>query len=136
MENCRTLLLEGHERGRDQHHRVLPHLPESQSGAASRPLPAVSEPFERVAWDITGPLMEIDDGFKYVLVVTDYLTQWAEIYPLKSVTARSVASRLLEFICQHLAPMVILADRARYFRGRVVKRLCTLFGTLRSFTSP
>ena len=70
-----------------------------------QPLPAVSYPFVRIAWDVIGPLQTTrTTEYKYILTVTDYLTRYVEAYPLKHNNAEAVATRLLTHICQYGAP--------------------------------
>ncbi|GFU28421.1 retrovirus-related Pol polyprotein from transposon 412 [Trichonephila clavipes] len=42
----------------------------------------VGAPFERIAFDILGPLPRTASGNKYLLVVMDYFTKWPEVYPI------------------------------------------------------
>ena len=42
----------------------------------------VGAPMERVAFDLIGPLPLSHKGNKYVLIVSDYFTKWAEGYPM------------------------------------------------------
>ncbi|GFU78523.1 retrovirus-related Pol polyprotein from transposon 412 [Trichonephila clavipes] len=42
----------------------------------------VGAPFERIAFDILGPLPRTVSGNKYLLVVMDYFTKWPEVYPI------------------------------------------------------
>ncbi|GFY27539.1 hypothetical protein TNCV_2071571 [Trichonephila clavipes] len=42
----------------------------------------VGAPFERIAFDILGPLPRTS-GNKYLLVVMDYFTKWPEVYPIR-----------------------------------------------------
>ncbi|GFU77261.1 retrovirus-related Pol polyprotein from transposon 412 [Trichonephila clavipes] len=39
-------------------------------------------PFDRIAFDILGPLPRTAPGNKYLLVVMDYFTKWPEVYPI------------------------------------------------------
>ncbi|GFV77191.1 retrovirus-related Pol polyprotein from transposon 412 [Trichonephila clavipes] len=43
----------------------------------------VGAPFERIAFDILGPLPRTVSGNKYLLVVMDYFTKWPEVYPIR-----------------------------------------------------
>lgn len=44
----------------------------------------VSEPFERTALDIVGPLPITTEGNRYVLVFVDHFTKFEEALPLKA----------------------------------------------------
>lgn len=47
----------------------------------------VGDSLDVVAVDILSGLPATKDGYKYVLVVTDYFTKWTEAYPLKEAEA-------------------------------------------------
>ena len=45
------------------------------------------EPFVRVSIDIAGPYNTTNKGNLYILVVSDYFTNWVEPYPLNDQEA-------------------------------------------------
>ena len=47
----------------------------------------VGEPLDIVAVDILSGLPTTSQGYKYILVITDYFTKWAEAYPLSDAEA-------------------------------------------------
>ena len=49
-----------------------------------------------VAVDILGPFPESQIGNSYVLVVSNYLTQWVEVYPIPNQEAATIAKKLTE----------------------------------------
>ncbi|CAC5421618.1 Retrovirus-related Pol polyprotein from transposon 17.6 [Mytilus coruscus] len=51
----------------------------------------VGEPLERVSLDILGPVTQTYKGNKYVIVVTDYFTRYAEAYGVPDIEAQTVA---------------------------------------------
>jgi len=51
------------------------------------PLPIMSEPFQRIAMDIVGPLPKSHIGKRFVLVVCDYATRYPEAVPLRTTDA-------------------------------------------------
>ena len=58
--------------------------------AAQAPLGTItaSHPFDKISWDIMGPLPPITQGNRYVLVMTDLFSKWTEAFPLKPLTVR------------------------------------------------
>ena len=79
---------------------------------------AVSEPLQRVAMDLLGPLDETERGNKYILVVVDYLSKWVEGYPLKDMTATTCADVFTrEFVCRYGFPLQVHSDQGRQFES-------------------
>nr|VZI50447.1 unnamed protein product [Spirometra erinaceieuropaei] len=52
-------------------------------------------PFERVGIDVIGPLPFTPADDRYILVMVDYFTKWAEAVPLRRQDAASVTNALL-----------------------------------------
>jgi len=50
----------------------------------------VGQPFDRIGMDIVGPLPTTEQGNKYIVVATDYLTKWPEAQALTNTKAISV----------------------------------------------
>ena len=95
-----------------------------------------SSPFEKVAWDIMGPLPETKRGNKYILVLTDLFTKWVEAFPLKETSAETLAGVLYtEFICRFGLPKYIHSDQGRNLCGKVMQSLCGLLGIQRTNTT-
>ncbi|GFV21181.1 retrovirus-related Pol polyprotein from transposon 297 [Trichonephila clavipes] len=68
----------------------------SRKGPRKRPrgrlqLYNVGAPFERIAFDILGPLPRSSEGNNNILVVMDYFTKWPEAYPISDQEASTVA---------------------------------------------
>ena len=95
-----------------------------------------SSPFEKVAWDIMGPLPETKRGNKYILVLTDLFTKWVEAFPLKETSAETLAGVLYnEFICRFGLPKYIHSYQGRNLCGKVMQSLCGLLGIQRTNTT-
>ncbi|CAF4258980.1 unnamed protein product, partial [Rotaria magnacalcarata] len=66
----------------------------------------VSEPWHTVGIDTTGPFTKTRRGNSFILVVVDYFTKWAELFPLQSIKAATIAQVFLdEVICRFGFPI-------------------------------
>ena len=98
---------------------------------------AVSEPLQRVAMDLLGPLDETERGNKYILVVVDYLSKWVEGYPLKDMTAATCADVFTrEFVCRFGFPLQVHSDQGRQFESALFQEVCRLMNVNKSRTTP
>ncbi len=83
---------------------------------------AVGEPFEMVAVDVVGPLPVSQNGNKYILVFSDYLTRYPEAFPLKDYTTESIAKILVnEVVLRYGFPAKLLSDRGTSFLSKVAQ---------------
>ncbi|RWS20915.1 Transposon Ty3-I Gag-Pol polyprotein-like protein, partial [Leptotrombidium deliense] len=89
----------------------------------------VNHRFERFAVDIAGSFHRTANGFKYIVVETEYNTKWVEIAPLRNIEAKSVAKFLYEKVFRFCAPKYLLSDQGSQFASSVVKNLCDEFGS-------
>ena len=86
-------------------------------------------PFQMVSMDIVGPFPVTDEGFKYILVFSDYFSRYVEIVPIKNKSSVSVAEALRHrVITRHTCPRVLLSDNALEFTSEVIQSLCNLYG--------
>ena len=90
-------------------------------------LPIPTQPFEFVAVDFLGPLPKTTQRNVSILVITDYLTRWAEAIALPNQQARTYASAFIErVVLRHGAPRVLLSDNAKDFTGVVASEIYEL----------
>ena len=86
--------------------------------------------------DFVGKLPTTRGGNAYVLVITDYLTKWAEAFAVPNQSADVVAQYLLEeIICRYGVPGELNSDRGSGFLNRVVNSVVRLLGIRQHFTS-
>lgn len=104
--------------------------------APLQPLPTVSTPFERLGMDIVGPVEKSKAGNRYMLVITDYSTRYPEVFPLKSVKAKTVAFSLVQFFSRVGFPSEILTDQGTNFMSTLLKQVYQLLGIKRVRTTP
>ena len=100
------------------------------------PLPVMSEPFERIAMDVVGPLPRSRSGHRYVLVICDYGTRYPEAIPMKTVDAEAVAEELLKLFSRVGIPREILTDQGTNFTSQLLGELYRLLGVKALRTTP
>ena len=94
------------------------------------------QPWDNLCIDLTGPFPRSRAGNTHLLVISDQLTKWVELFPMRKATAVGVAKILVgEVFPRFGTPKVILSDNGRQFVSRVVKWICRLFGVKQVFTS-
>jgi hypothetical protein len=97
--------------------------------SATQNHPALALPitgiFDRIGIDCVFGLPETNDGFKGILVITEYLTKYPYAIPLKSKTAREIAGHLFTYISLFGPPKEILSDQGKEFLNEVVDEVLT-----------
>ena len=92
------------------------------------PLPLISEPFERIAVDIVGPIIpRTSDGSKFILSFIDFATRWPEAVPLRNIETTTIAEAMMEIFCHVGIPKQVLSDRGSQFTTAMMEEfLCLL----------
>ena len=85
------------------------------------PLPVISEPFEKIAIDIVGPLPTTAAGNCFILTIIDLGSLYPEAIPLPSHTAADVATALSQVFSRFSFPEVILPDQAPDFMSQLMQ---------------
>ena len=105
--------------------------------APLKPMPIISQPFERVAVDIVGPIIpRASDGSKYILTIVDFSTRWPEAVALKNIEATTVAEAMLEVFCRVGLPREVLSDRGSQFTSGMMDELFRLLSIRGLKTTP
>ena len=110
-------------------------------GARRRKFPLIQEisgaPFQRLAFDIIGPLKVTRSGNRYVLVMVDYFTKWAEAYPLPDRTAIGVANVMMtRWFATFGIPLKIHCDNGGEFKSECVKQVKCMLGVKGTYITP
>lgn len=99
------------------------------------PIPA--RPWQMIAMDFMGPLVETPRHNKHILVITDKLTKYAIALPLPDQTAETTAVALFyDVFCVNSFPEFLHSDQGRNFESNLIKKLCELTGVEKTRTSP
>ena len=108
----------------------------SGAKAPLQPLPVVSEPFSKVAFDLVGPLPRTTSGYKYLLTFMCLYTKYPEAIPLKRVDNVTVLEAMMEIFSRHGFPREILTDQGSVFMSRMTQHMCKTFEVHKVKTSP
>ena len=73
---------------------------------------------QTVGTDILGPFSVSNSENSYILVATDYFTQWAEAYPIPNQEAGTIAKKLNCFCGSH--PL----NNCSQIRGAILNHAC------------
>ncbi|UYV80868.1 hypothetical protein LAZ67_19002048, partial [Cordylochernes scorpioides] len=100
------------------------------------PIPPVARPFQRVGIDLLGRFPVSNNGNKWIVVATDYLSRYAITRAIPNGSAEEVAKFMVEdILLKHGAPRELISDRGRTFISRTLKEINDLCGTIHRFTS-
>ena len=73
--------------------------------------PIISEPFERIAVDLVGPIIPSSHGgHRFILVAVDYATRYPLAIALRKIDSHTVADALLDMFSQVDIPKEMLSD--------------------------
>lgn len=87
-----------------------------------------SNRFEHLHMDIVGPLTYCN-GYRYVVTMMDRSTGWPEAYPVKNITAETVADIVYSgWITRFGCPLRITTDQGRQFESNLFQQLAKKMG--------
>ena len=104
--------------------------------APLHPLPVISTPFSRLAFDLVGPLPRTKSGHRYLLTCICLGSKYPNAIPLRRVDAKTVAEGMCEIFSSTGIPQHILTDQGSVFTGKLTRELCELLGIKHLKTSP
>jgi len=85
---------------------------------------AVYQPFEVIAIDAIGPLVEDKNEYKYILTMIDCFTRWIELVPTRTLEATECAEAIMNRIfLRHGLPKEIRSDNGTQYVNHVVEEL-------------
>ena len=108
----------------------------TNSRAPLQPLPCISEPFQKCAFDLVGPLPKTHGGHRYILTMMCLYTNYPEAIALRRVDNESILDAMVEIFSRHGIPQTILTDQGSVFMSRLTKQLCELLKVKQVRTSP
>lgn len=95
-----------------------------------------SEIFHMVGLDFWGPVQESNNGNKYVIVLTDYLSKFVVAKPLPNCTAQSAAEFIVETALTFGVPSQLLTDNGTHFKNELFQCLSKCLGFEHILSTP
>ncbi|KAF2361397.1 Ribonuclease H-like domain, partial [Trinorchestia longiramus] len=93
-----------------------------------RKYPLPQNPWDVAGMDLLGPLPQTSSGNAYVLCITDYLTRFSVIVPIRVKRAYTIAEALrIHLFGPFGCPRELISDNAAEFTGEVMKSLCARY---------
>ena len=115
-----------------QEHAMISHLP-------SEPLTSVTSPWPFQQWglDILGPLPIGRGQCKFIIMVVDYFTKWAEAKPLATITKQKVRNFVWHYIIYRFEiPRSLVSDNGKQFDNPKFRDFCAELGIKNYYSSP
>ena len=111
--------------------------PGKQPRAPMKPT-KVGRRLQRVAMDILGPLPTSDrTEYKYILLISDYLSRWVVAVPLRDIEASTIARAFIDhFVTVHGIPESLHTDRGSQFESRLFQEVCNILQIHKTRTTP
>ncbi len=90
-----------------------------------------------MVFDVIGPLPIMANDDRFILMVIDYFSKWAEADALPNHKAETVAYCIVKrWIAHHRIPVRIHSDNAPEFRGHLITQLTKMLSMKGTFTTP
>ena len=94
----------------------------------------IGNPWEMLAVDI----LEVPvsrNNYRYLLVVMDYFTKWADAIPLRDQKAATITDAIVKLCCNFGIPDVLHSDQGRNFESTLFHQMLQAFGIHKSRTT-
>ena len=94
----------------------------------------IGSPWEMVAVDILQvPISQHNN--RYLLIIQDYMTKWAEAIPIPDQTAERIAKELIKVFSRFGIPDVLHSDQEKNFESTILRHTLDAFGVTKSHTT-
>ena len=95
----------------------------------------IGRPWQMVEVDILEVPLSTNNN-RYLLVVQDYYTKWAEAVPLPDQTAARITGELIKVFSIFGHPEILHSDQGRNFESSILAQTLEAFGVHKSRTTP
>ena len=94
----------------------------------------IGRPWQMVAVDILEVPLSSNNN-RYLLVLQDYFTKWADAIPLPDQTAARITGELIKVFSRHGPPEILHSDQGRNFESSILTQTLEAFGIHKSRTT-
>ena len=95
----------------------------------------ITDVIDRVGIDLVFGLPRTEEGYIGVLVITDYLTKFPYVIPIKSKSMIEICEGFFGFICLFGPPKELLSDQGKEFLNKMIENLVKVVGIDHRITS-
>ena len=91
----------------------------------------IGRPWEMIAVDILEvPVSQHNN--RYLLVIQDYMTKWAEAVPIPNQTAARITTKLVKVFSRYEIPDILHSDQGRNYESTILSQTLEAFGVTKS----
>ena len=90
---------------------------------------------DRIGIDLVFGLPLTSEGYKGIMVITEYLSKFPYAVPIKSKSANEIAQALFTYIAIFGPPKELLSDQGREFLNNIVEKMLKISGIEHRVTS-
>ena len=94
----------------------------------------IGRPWEMVAVDILEVPVSKHNN-RYLLVIQDYMTKWAEAIPIPNQTAERITKELIKVLSRYGIPDILHSDQGKNFESTILRQTLDAFGVTKSCTT-
>ena len=94
----------------------------------------IGKPWKMVAVDVL-TVPDSCQNHRYILVIQDYFTKWAEAIPLPNQTATTITRELVKVFSNYGLPEILHSDQGRNFESTLLQQTLDAFGVTKSRTT-
>ena len=94
----------------------------------------IGQPWQMIAVDILEVPITSNNN-RYLLVVQDYFTKWADAIPIPDQTAVRITGELVKLFCAYGPPQILHSDQGRNFESSILAQTLEAFGIKKSRTT-
>jgi putative transposase len=95
--------------------------------AELQPIPIPKSTWKKIGIYLIGPYTDkhgkplSTNGYRYVLTVIDFFSNYVEVFPLQRKEAAEVSDKIYELFCRHGVPLEVVSDNGGEFNAHLTE---------------